>query len=74
MPTYRKNFLKHAIIKVDFNNMLPIDDNLPQGVLEVAQRMFPLFEPKPAVHSEGAISADGAKGLMQNMNKLDLLW
>jgi len=61
MPTYRKNFLKHAIIKVDFNNMLPIDDNLPQGVLEVAQRMFPLFEPKPAVHSEVTFSADGAK-------------
>jgi uncharacterized protein (TIGR04255 family) len=61
MSTYVNNRLKHVIIKVDFNNMLPIDDNLPKDVLEVAHTTFPLLEPIPASHSEIRVSSDGAK-------------
>lgn len=61
MLRYVKNYLKHVIIKVDFNNMLPIDDNLPSEILKVAQEAFPLFEPMPAVHSEIVLSDEGAK-------------
>lgn len=61
MPRYMKNYLKHVIIKVDFNNMLPIDDNLPAEIIKAAQEAFPIFEPMPTVHSEINFLADGAK-------------
>lgn len=61
MSRYTKNHLKHVIIKVDFSNELPIDNNLPKEVLDTAQKAFPLFEPMPTTHSEIKISEDGAK-------------
>ena len=61
MPRYRKNCLKHVIFKVGFNNMLPIDDNLPKDIIDTAQKTFPLFEPMPTAHSEINFLADGAK-------------
>jgi uncharacterized protein (TIGR04255 family) len=39
--------------------MLPIDDNLPSAILEVAQKTFPLLEPTPVIHSKIDFSADG---------------
>ena len=61
MSKYKNNYLKHVIIKVDFDNMLPIDDNLPKDILEAAQKPFPLFEPMPIADSEINFLADGAK-------------
>jgi uncharacterized protein (TIGR04255 family) len=61
MPTYANNRLKHVIIKVDFNNRLPIDDNLPKNILEAAQTTFPFLEPISAPHSEIKMFPEGAK-------------
>lgn len=61
MPKYANNPLTHAIIKVNFNNKFPIDDNLPKDILDAAKKEFPLFEPMPISHSQIKISAEGAK-------------
>jgi len=58
MAQYSKNYLTHVIIKVDFNNILPIDDNLPKEILDVAQKTFPLLEPIQVARSKVEISAD----------------
>lgn len=58
MPQYPKNYLTHAIVKVTFNNMLPIDDSLPAELIEVAKKTFPLLEPIRVVHSEVDLSSD----------------
>jgi len=60
MPRYLKNYLTHAIIKIDFNNIFPIDKNLPKEILDVAQKFFPLCDPITVAHSEIKLSAGGA--------------
>jgi uncharacterized protein (TIGR04255 family) len=61
MARYKRNYLTHVIIKVDFEGVLSIDNELPPAIAKKASSIFPLFEPKPSAHQEFNISADGAK-------------
>ncbi|MCX6678020.1 MAG: TIGR04255 family protein [Methanothrix sp.] len=61
MAKYKKNFLSSVIIKIEFYDNLPINEELPQGLIDIATKNFPLFEPKPFIRKKYDFSNKGMK-------------
>lgn len=58
--SYRKNFLKEVIARVDLLSPLPgVEVALPAALTERAVRAFPIAEPRDAVHHEVQIGPQG---------------
>jgi len=61
MSKYRRNFIRSAIIKLDFYDNLPLNKELPQSLIESALKNYPIFEPKPFIHKKYDFSNGGMK-------------
>jgi len=61
MAKYKRDFLNSVIIKIEFYDNLPINKELPQGLIAIAQKNFPLFEPAPFIRKKYDFSKIGMK-------------
>lgn len=61
MSKYKKNYLRHVIIKVDLAGIPSLDKELPKELKEIISKLFPIFEPKAGVFQEFDIATTGVK-------------
>lgn len=58
--SYKRNFIKEVIVRIDLvNPLLRVDTGLPPALTEAALRTFPIAEPREAVHREVEIGPAG---------------
>ena len=61
MSGCNKNCLIHVIAKADFSEISCLDKELPQEIIKIVSKDFPLYEPRPHLFQNIEFSKSGAK-------------